>query len=593
MKKISLIAIICCLLFSCQSEEDLVGNAKTGYLRLQVNTVTSTTDVETKADSDPSLTITILKSDGTTVVKTIADHKTLTGEPIELEAGQYIINAASAGMNGTESGFNTPYYFGTKSFSIRASESTPVTVTCSLANVKVSVNFSSAVKEAFLSANVQISSALSNVTARSFKMNEDKGAAYFPVGGLTATLVVVNKAGQANTMTTRIPTTGEVKARYHYILNYTMKSDDNTSGSVGGVTVTADDKEKWYKYEIPVSSTPTTSLMLKGIANAWSNFAYVEGVASFAGTFDASKLQFEYQKSGASGWQTVVAEAVNGNEYKAKLSGLDPNTQYQYRLAYRNGSEEYVSGSTSSFITETQNKIPNLNFDGWNDSEGYWTPNASGEDVFWDTANGGTKTVKIYPTEPEEVNVKNGKAVKLKSLKAPMVNLAAGNIYTGKFKKANMSLTNPGAELDFGQSFNERPTQLKGWYMYQPGTVDYSKNTALPTGSTDMGSIYIVLTDWDKPFAVSTSSGTFLNPATDPGIIAYGELSFNEMMEDYSNFTIDLKYRSLTRKPTHILIVCSASKYGDYFTGSTSSVLYVDEFDLIYGEPTIDTNYIN
>ena len=262
MKNIYVIVsfFIALVLFSCQSEEDLVGNAKTGYLRLQVNTVTSTTDVETKADSDPSLTITILKSDGTTVVKTIADHKTLTGEPIELEAGQYIINAASAGMNGTESGFNTPYYFGTKSFSIRASESTPVTVTCSLANVKVSVNFSSAVKEAFLSANVQISSALSNVTARSFKMNEDKGAAYFPVGGLTATLVVVNKAGQANTMTTRIPTTGEVKARYHYILNYTMKSDDNTSGSVGGVTVTADDKEKWYKYKEPVFQKTETIL---------------------------------------------------------------------------------------------------------------------------------------------------------------------------------------------------------------------------------------------------------------------------------------------------------------------------------------------
>lgn len=63
-------------------------------------------------------------------------------------------------------------------------------------------------------------------------------------------------------------------------------------------------------------------------------------------------------------------------------------------------------------------------------------------------------------------------------------------------------------------------------------------------------------------------------------------------MTQYEKFSIDLLYRDLTRKPTYILIVCSASKYGDYFTGSTSSVLLLDEFDLIYGEPKTDPAYI-
>lgn len=598
MKNISLIAIICCLLFSCQSEEELVGNAKTGYLRLQVNTVTSTTDVETKADSDPSLTITILKSDGTTVVKTIADHKTLTGEPIELEAGQYIINAASAGMNGTESGFNTPYYFGTKSFSIRASESTPVTVTCSLANVKVSVNFSSAVKEAFLSANVQISSALSNVTARSFKMNEDKGAAYFPVGGLTATLVVVNKAGQVNTMTTRIPTTGEVKARYHYILNYTMKSDDNTSGSVGGVTVTADDKEKWYKYEIPVSSTPTTSLMLKGIANAWSNFAYVEGVASFAGTFDASKLQFEYQKNGASGWQKVVAEAVNGNEYKAKLSGLDPNTQYQYRLAYRNGSEEYVSGAIGTFTTETQTPLYNGGFEYWNKSGNNWYANESGVS-FWDSSNPGATTMGDnynVTTQSTEVVHSGSSAAKLAS-RYIVIKFAAASLYTGSFVKLNGTSS---ATLDWGQSFTSRPTNLRGYLQYAPGKINrkpenipsdkYPEGVENITSETDdWCSIYIVLTT--KKFTVDNADMSkfpnFANMSLNEGVVAYGELPISQCVNSEGNwksFDIELKYRDLATKPTHIIIVCSSSKYGDYFAGGDKSVLYLDDFELVYGD---------
>ena len=610
MKKIYIIIPLFFVLFlvACQREEEV---AKIGYLRLQVNTVTSTTDVETKASNDPSLTITILKSDGTTVVKTIADHKTLTGEPIELEAGQYIINAASAGMNGTESGFNVPYYFGTQNFTIKASESTPVTVTCSLANVKVSVNFSSAVKEAFLSANVQISSDLSNVTARSFKMNEDKGSAYFPVGGLTATLVVVNKAGQTNTMTTRIPTTGEVKARYHYILNYTMESDDNTSGSVGGVTVTADDKEKWYKYEIPISSTPTTSLILKGTANAWSNFAYVEGIASFAGTFDASKLQFEYQKSGASDWQTVTAEVVEGNEYKAKLSGLTPNTQYHYRLAYRNGSEEYVSGATGSFTTETQTVLTNGNLDDWYQSGKTWYPVSESyfkkNGSFWDSSNPGTTTgvaatfVNVNPTtgESDIVHTKEGKSAKLQTQTAMGV-LAAASLYIGKFGETDMS--GPSATLTFGQEFlNSRPTNFQGYFRYAPKPINVGVSNVptskLPEGvsriidgeTKDWCSIYIVLTT--KSFYVDNSDmdkfPVFKNMGIDEGVVAYGELPIEECVDSdgkWKKFDIELKYRDLETKPTHIIIVCSASKYGDYFTGGDGSVLYLDDFELVYGD---------
>lgn len=49
-------------------------------------------------------------------------------------------------------------------------------------------------------------------------------------------------------------------------------------------------------------------------------------------------------------------------------------------------------------------------------------------------------------------------------------------------------------------------------------------------------------------------------------------------------FTIDLVYKDLEKKPTHIIVVFSSSKYGDYFTGSTSSLLYLDDLELIYGD---------
>ena len=37
----------------------------------------------------------------------------------------------------------------------------------------------------------------------------------------------------------------------------------------------------------------------------------------------------------------------------------------------------------------------------------------------------------------------------------------------------------------------------------------------------------------------------------------------------------------------YLIVVASASKYGDYFTGSKSSVMYVDDFSLIYGSEPI------
>lgn len=77
---------------------------------------------------------------------------------------------------------------------------------------------------------------------------------------------------------------------------------------------------------------------------------------------------------------------------------------------------------------------------------------------------------------------------------------------------------------------------------------------------------------------------------SNPNIIAYGCISETEAKGtgSWQEFTIDLKYRSLTRVPKYIIVVASASKYGDFFTGSKSSVMYVDDFELVYdGEPSV------
>ena len=74
-----------------------------------------------------------------------------------------------------------------------------------------------------------------------------------------------------------------------------------------------------------------------------------------------------------------------------------------------------------------------------------------------------------------------------------------------------------------------------------------------------------------------------------PHIIAYGTITDEEAKGTgaWQEFSIDLKYRDITRKPKFIIVVASASKYGDFFTGSTSSVMYIDDFELIYGDTPV------
>jgi hypothetical protein len=101
------------------------------------------------------------------------------------------------------------------------------------------------------------------------------------------------------------------------------------------------------------------------------------------------------------------------------------------------------------------------------------------------------------------------------------------------------------------------------------------------SGKTDIGIIQAFVTDWSSPFRISTSSGKFVDVDNDSGIIAHGSMDFSTT-NGYIEFVIPLTYRSTTRIPRYVVVAAAASKYGDYFTGSTSSVMYVDEFQFIY-----------
>jgi hypothetical protein len=80
---------------------------------------------------------------------------------------------------------------------------------------------------------------------------------------------------------------------------------------------------------------------------------------------------------------------------------------------------------------------------------------------------------------------------------------------------------------------------------------------------------------------------TFPDWENDPRVIAYGSLADDQNVTtngQWKEVNIPLVYNDLNRKPTHLLVVFSASKYGDYFHGGVGSTLYVDDFSFEYGD---------
>ncbi len=585
--------------FSCQSNETV---SDEGCLRILAETTGITSRV-IEGYNPKQLAVQIVNASGVTVESTddFSEWET-AGKTFRLAPGTYTIKAASYGFDGSESGFDVPYYAGSVQATVKAGTTTVANLTCTLANVKVSVEFDETFKTAFKSANAVVKSAVSGVASQTFVMGETTKAAYFPVGNLTSTITVVNKLDKTYSAENVVD---NVKARDWVKFVYKAKET-----GTGGVKVDIADNGHKYTFTFDVTMEDNKSIddltMVMNDANSFATCAYVYGSITDKkgeGVVDPAKMFIEYKKASASEW-TSVAATVNGTDaYKATLTGLTAGTAYQYRMAYRDGDTNFES-EAKSLTTEAATALINGNMDDWYKSgktwyacsESYFSANGSS---FWDSSNPGTTTgagalVNKNPTQGNAttVHTAGGKSAELKSQYASAFGIgkfAAASLYTGKFNKLQGA---DGAVIDFGQPFTARPTQLHGYFQYTSAKINYvGKDTPASANivknqTDDICSIYIALTTEAKTVD-NTVVGTFVNWETDPAVVAYGELPASDCVttNGWKEFTIDLKYHNLTTKPTHIIIVCSSSKYGDYFTGGDGSIMYVDDLSLVYGEP--------
>lgn len=317
-------------------------------------------------------------------------------------------------------------------------------------------------------------------------------------------------------------------------------------------------------------------------ANAWARFAYLSG--RWLTEDQPEGLGFQY-RTGDEEWTNVDADVTVNAEaktFEAELHGLAAGTQYEYRAV----TAAFSENQPVQFTTETEQVLHNMSFDQWYMDGKAPMPNASADYKIWDSANPGSASFNIVPTTQETSNLavtgENKSAAKLTTLSAPVVGLAAGNIYTGRFEGTVGGIIPSGAALEWGVLFSSRPLALKGFYDYRPVAIDVAKGPYTDMkGQTDIGQIQFILTDWDAPFRIDTSAGTFVDVENDGHIIAYASLDLGQT-DGYQPFTLELEYRDRTRTPKYIVIVAAASKYGDYFTGGVGSTLYLDEFSFVY-----------
>ena len=296
---------------------------------------------------------------------------------------------------------------------------------------------------------------------------------------------------------------------------------------------------------------------------------------------------FEYRAKGESTWQKISGTMTRAaTEYTAVLTNLLPGTTYEYRAV----ADGYTNPKVSTFTTESIFTIPNAGMEEWiKNGKGAWIPGSSATPTFWDSGNHGSITMNKNITLPCTDLLHSGTySAQLNSqfvgLGGPIGKFAAGNLFVGSYDGTDGT----DGILTFGRPFNgSHPVKLRGWAHYRPGTVEYAGG-GINKGDTDQGNVYVALTT--KTYKIETKNTSshprVLFDPNDAGVLAYGEVVWTGNFGadgQLAQFEITLDPRSgyYTSKPAYIIIVASASRYGDYFAGG-KSVLYIDDLELVY-----------
>ena len=250
--------------------------------------------------------------------------------------------------------------------------------------------------------------------------------------------------------------------------------------------------------------------------------------------------------------------------------------------------------------TLTPPQLPNASFEQTSTaSDKALMFSADPNDFYWDSGNHGSQKMQKNVTEVTTKYFHSGKQglclhSQFVGIGSFAGKFAAGNIFVGKY----LATEGMDGVLGWGRPFNcpIRPKSLKVWARYEPVNITHDNTSALPSvskGDPDNGIVYIALvTDqtmsynsetWPQIVKTSSSSRQLFNPSGS-NVVAYGEHVFTSATTESGlvEITIPLNDVNPNLTVSNIIIVASASRDGDYFVGGNGSLLYLDDFELVY-----------
>ena len=321
----------------------------------------------------------------------------------------------------------------------------------------------------------------------------------------------------------------------------------------------------------------------------------------------ASTVTMEYRKQGETRWTAATLTQTADETYSMPAAIAALGSAYEYRLSI----DGTTTGPAQQVSYPLGPQVYNAGFEIWTGSSPLlpYTSETDRNDQWWDTGNHGSATLNVNVTTNAN-DARPGSAgttsAKLQSQKVAMLGIgkfAAGNIFVGKY----LATDGTDGVIGFGKpfGFTYRPRQLKFWYKGTVGTVD-NAGGSVSNGDPDVNQIYICLCKMEGPHVVATKrSDTFLdfaanhktmpyctslngknstNDRSDGHIIAWAEWTNSQSMAEWTEIVLDLHYNEEYEGevPTYLMLTASASKYGDYFAGSSSSCIYLDDMELIY-----------
>ena len=536
--------------------------------------------------------------------------------PLYLAADKYRVDVIAGEAVATApaiASWDSKSYKGSQAFEIVANQVTSVQVVANISNAVTKVAFDPTIAENF-NAGYTVAMTLSDEAATSLVYDASKSGAegYYIVSGLfepsltwtfTGTLA---KDGSTFTKTGVIENV-EAGKLYSMNLKYTIKDGDLVlSLSVDRTTQIVDDT---IIFE-PVS----TGLSASSIYEIWATRATLHADVDAAES-EGKAVQFAYSTDGGSTWS--YADGVNDSEgtWKAELKGLAPATTYTYALMV--GGEQI--GEPMTFQTEAAPNLPNASFEYVSKVSGqdyykFYDPNCGvyeGSYMFWGSGNGegtegvnGSANMGIVITTIDTSDKIDGNQSVVAQTSSMVGMLAAGNLFTGQF--AGLVGTS-GGKVNFGRPWTSRPSAMRIWCKYETGLINILNNENLGVSKSDYdrAQIKVAIGTWDykkyggtkdSPVHINTTDeSTFVDYYTDPSTIANGDVViYNDgytinngekvaaTTTGWIEYVIPIEYRNLNTYPTHIVVSCAASQYGDYFTGYDKTKLWVDAVELIY-----------